>query len=301
LGISIALVVLIMIPWAGNIRILSYAIVSALFLGLGAFHLLLQRPLSAFRTTLAVSFLGLPLVIILCLAIVQGDIMYLYLNPSPWAITLFVASFMLQMLMIFGLVLVAKERDEAALRVLAETDSLTGIYNRRAFFQGLQNRFRDSLDTCDSASVILMDLDDFKLVNDTHGHEVGDWVLQHFCAVVQAAIRENDVFARFGGEEFVLFLPGAGREEACAIAERIHGRLFDSHQRHDDALPRYTVSLGICTGQANSAHELDKMIGRGDQALYYAKSQGKDCSAWCTIELEVFEIITRYADKSELF
>jgi diguanylate cyclase (GGDEF)-like protein len=200
--------------------------------------------------------------------------------PDFWGISLFSVAFLLQMLLVFGFFLLSKEMNEERMRHLAETDSLTGAANRRAFFIRVESFIKEHIGKPTPVSVILMDLDHFKLINDRFGHDTGDRVLQHFCAVVTASIRDKDFFARFGGEEFVVFLPDAERSEAEAVGRRIHERLRNSHQRIDEDVPVYTVSLGICTGRINGSPDLARIISLSDQALYHSKAHGRDCSSW---------------------
>ena len=118
-------------------------------------------------------------------------------------------------------------------------------------------------------SLMMMDLDHFKTVNDTYGHQHGDRVLVHFADSARGALRRGDRFGRYGGEEFLAILPNTGTETAMPVAERIHATLYTGH-----ALD-CKVSIGV-TSWRGPEDSLDAMLGRADAALYRAKSQGRD-------------------------
>ncbi|HIJ31667.1 MAG TPA: diguanylate cyclase, partial [Gammaproteobacteria bacterium] len=114
-----------------------------------------------------------------------------------------------------------RKRSEAKLKQLSTTDELTGIGNRRVLTVELAREFSRSIRYLEPLSVMMMDLDKFKVVNDQYGHEVGDRVLKHFASQVQGFLRETDLFARYGGEEFTILMPGTGAQGGGQLAERI--------------------------------------------------------------------------------
>lgn len=154
---------------------------------------------------------------------------------------------------------------------LAHTDALTGLYNRRAYDQELAREWRRVQRNGAALSVLLIDADHFKSINDQHGHAVGDRVLQALAALIQRSAREIDVAARIGGEEFAVLLSDTGATSALNVAERIRSQIAQS-----DTMPvtGVTVSIGVATLAAEeSAASLQH---RADQALYMAKSQGRN-------------------------
>lgn len=172
------------------------------------------------------------------------------------------------------MVLICKERIEIGYIKAAKIDSLTGTVNRGAFFETAQRM----LDRCrrDNAplSLIMFDLDRFKTVNDTHGHQAGDHILSDFAETVRQSLRPSDLFGRYGGEEFAVVLPGASIETARAIAERVR-RLFSEQNEFLNGVPlRATVSAGV----ASAAHgrSLHGVLAAADQALYSAKRGGRN-------------------------
>jgi diguanylate cyclase (GGDEF)-like protein len=168
-----------------------------------------------------------------------------------------------------------------SLRVLASThdravkDGLTGAYNRRFLDEYLSRRLGESARHGTPLALMLMDLDEFKQLNDTHGHAVGDQVLVEFAALVAAQIRAGDVLVRYGGEEFVLVLGATDLEGAMIVAERI--REATARIELDASAPpsRVTVSIGVAAtpDHATGASEL---LLVADRALYAAKSAGRD-------------------------
>lgn len=154
---------------------------------------------------------------------------------------------------------------------LAHTDALTALYNRRAYDQELAREWRRVQRNGAALSVLLIDADHFKSINDQHGHAVGDRVLQALAALIQRSAREIDVTARIGGEEFAVLLSDTGATSALNVAERIRSQIAQS-----DTMPvtGVTVSIGVATLAAEeSAASLQH---RADQALYMAKSQGRN-------------------------
>ncbi|UBV42006.1 GGDEF domain-containing protein [Deinococcus taeanensis] len=149
-------------------------------------------------------------------------------------------------------------------------DLLTGVPNRRQLTVWLSGRLHSPLGT-EELSVILFDIDHFKQVNDTHGHDYGDEVLRRTAAAVTGQLRRGTLFGRWGGEEFLVILPGAGAAEAQGVAERI--RLGVAQVRYDRPLT-VTVSLGVA--QARAGDSLESLVKRADDALYGAKRAGRN-------------------------
>lgn len=161
------------------------------------------------------------------------------------------------------------------LKELATLDSLTGLLNRGSFFETAQHILSLSKRQKSPASFVLMDLDHFKVINDTHGHFIGDKVLTHFTENVKKLLRESDLFGRVGGEEFALFLPNTGKNNAFNIAEKIRVLIKDSALEIDGVTIRYTVSLGIESSEDNS-YSITELYKRADLKLYGAKGKGRN-------------------------
>jgi diguanylate cyclase (GGDEF)-like protein/PAS domain S-box-containing protein len=167
---------------------------------------------------------------------------------------------------------------EAELRELAATDMLTGIPNRRAFIARLEEeharirRFPEQ-----QAAVLMLDLDHFKKVNDTHGHPAGDAVLRHVAELISSRIRAVDACGRLGGEEFSILLTGAALPAAAEFADRLRQAIAASPTFHEGLKLTVTVSIGIAALSAEDAGA-DAALQRADRALYRAKESGRDRS-----------------------
>jgi diguanylate cyclase (GGDEF)-like protein len=173
----------------------------------------------------------------------------------------------------FSMAALSSEQQTRALRVVASRDDLTGLLNRKAFLDLAAEQLADRTITRGSGTLILADLDHFKSVNDNHGHAAGDLALQAFADACTATVRSTDLVGRYGGEEFVLLLPGTSAERAEMIAEEISRRLASAPSVEGMEMP--TVSYGISTYDADT-RKLDDLIATADGALYLAKSLGRN-------------------------
>jgi diguanylate cyclase (GGDEF)-like protein len=161
----------------------------------------------------------------------------------------------------------------------ATRDPLTGVGNRRALEKAFARERSRVIRAKTSLAVILLDVDHFKRINDREGHHAGDAVLTCLCALVEMHARSTDFFGRFGGEEFVLLLPGTDQSNALEIAERIRleleRNLADSVRENVEfAIEEVTASFGVA--EWNGSEELSTLIRRADTALYEAKSLGRN-------------------------
>jgi diguanylate cyclase (GGDEF)-like protein/PAS domain S-box-containing protein len=163
---------------------------------------------------------------------------------------------------------------ELRLERLANTDELTGLPNRRHFLETVRKEIVRSRRFGKSLSVGMVDIDDFKKVNDVHGHGVGDLALQHVARTMTHGQRAIDVVGRLGGEEFCILFPETGMDAGTVAAERVVKVLADSVFEHGDLKLRLTVSIGL----AEHAHgeDVDALLKRADDALYEAKRSGKN-------------------------
>ncbi|SIR56178.1 PAS domain S-box-containing protein/diguanylate cyclase (GGDEF) domain-containing protein [Sphaerotilus natans] len=161
-------------------------------------------------------------------------------------------------------------------RRASETDHLTGLANRRVFFEAGQREIERFRRAPRPLALLLLDADHFKRVNDQHGHAAGDEVLRQLAGVMLRSLRQVDVPARIGGEEFAVLLPSTGLEGARLVAERLRRAMAaDTVTRADGTVIRYTVSIGLALMQADIAG-LEALLERADRALYAAKAAGRD-------------------------
>lgn len=188
-----------------------------------------------------------------------------------------IAAAILVLLAVGGIVQ-ARTRDlvaaNARLDVLASTDPLTGLLNRRRFLELAQAEQARAQRYGRPVAVLLVDLDHFKRVNDTHGHRMGDAVLRTAADVLTASRRTSDLAARFGGEELVLLLPETDLKGAVGLAERLRLALAGAQTGLDGIDVRITASIGVAA--LRPGESLDSLLHRADQALYSAKRAGRD-------------------------
>lgn len=162
------------------------------------------------------------------------------------------------------------------LRLRANTDYLTGILNRRAFASAGNKRLHAAQVQNETLAVILFDIDHFKSVNDTYGHEVGDQVLIHVAALVRAALRDSEILARHGGEEFVVMPTHCTQEQAGILAERLRAAIErEPLKLADGQILRVTASFGVASASGPTA-ALDALLHAADLALYRAKRKGRN-------------------------
>jgi len=167
--------------------------------------------------------------------------------------------------------------DNRRLEVLAHTDPLTAVLNRRALTERLASELERVRRYESQVSVLLIDIDHFKRVNDSYGHLVGDDVLMDVGSLLQSAVRSVDVVARYGGEEFVIVLPETGLMGATAFAERIR-ELVEAHpfQHAGGSVLRLTASVGVATYPSPGLDTVEDLLATADQALYRAKAEGRN-------------------------
>jgi two-component system, cell cycle response regulator len=168
--------------------------------------------------------------------------------------------------------------DKARFEVLALTDPLTQTHNRRALMERLTSELERARRYALHLSVLMVDLDHFKAINDSYGHVVGDEVLRGVSRVLQREARAVDVVARFGGEEFLVVLPETGEEGAVALAERIRARVEETPPvtGGEYGWLRVTVSIGVATVPSPRVNSPEELIAVADEALYRAKAQGRN-------------------------
>lgn len=161
------------------------------------------------------------------------------------------------------------------LQELAHIDPLTGIGNRRDFEMRAQRELVRAQRHQRPVSLLTFDVDHFKRINDTHGHDVGDEVLRALAGIAQQELREHDLLARFGGEEFVALLPDTTLDEALVVAERLRSVLGACRVPTADDEIRFTVSVGVAQ-LADGASDLATLLKAADKALYQAKQKGRN-------------------------
>jgi diguanylate cyclase (GGDEF)-like protein len=164
----------------------------------------------------------------------------------------------------------------SSIKNIAIYDTLTGLYNRRYFEEKLGVDAQKSFYGGTPLSLVMVDIDYFKKVNDTFGHTEGDQVLCKISSLLKSSVRKKDTVARYGGEEFILILPEAGLEESFVIAERIRRLIESTPFEVGQAQVNLTVSMGISNFPSHRAKSKEELIRMADQALYDAKRGGRN-------------------------
>ncbi len=187
------------------------------------------------------------------------------------SITIFVALSLIMPAVIGYNLIGNDEKMREQIKRLSEEDYLTMLYNRRKVHEIIEKEIIRSSRYSSAFSVILIDIDDFKNINDTFGHNAGDKVLVQFSSIIAQTIRESDIAGRWGGEEFLIICPEASIDGALALAEKL--RINIAKNKFEDA-GNLTASLGVATNENND--NVKSLVQRADESLYLAKKAGKN-------------------------
>jgi diguanylate cyclase (GGDEF)-like protein len=195
-------------------------------------------------------------------------------NPAQWVMLL--ALMFLSMTLNFGFLLMAIDRLRNEVADLALLDDLTGVGNRRHLLQRLTEECARSERSGEPFALLVIDLDGFKTINDTHGHAAGDACLQHFTLMAQTRLRPSDMLARTGGDEFCIVLPSSTLREGALIARRVLDVCrIDAEQCVGKDVP-IAVSIGVAQWTRDIGAFPDRLIAAADHALYAAKNEGRN-------------------------
>jgi len=159
---------------------------------------------------------------------------------------------------------------------MAVTDGLTRLYNHRHFYELLEQEFHRTKRYQSSVALVMIDIDFFKQINDTYGHQVGDDILKELALVVRGQVREVDILARYGGEEFAALLPQTSLDQAQVVAERIREAVEKNEFSTSKGIIKITVSLGVAGYPEMDIHSQVELVQQADSALYRAKEAGKN-------------------------
>jgi len=168
------------------------------------------------------------------------------------------------------------KKSKKQLARLASKDPLTGLFNRRYFKVYSKNIISHAKKTFKSIGLIMLDIDDFKVINDTYGHSVGDIVLVAISNMLQSLVDKKDILCRYGGEEFVVLLPNKNLEDTKELACSIKEELESLYIPYNDSNISITSSIGLSMVDTNNEDRIESAIDRADDALYYIKENGKN-------------------------
>jgi len=222
------------------------------------------------------------------------------LNPDGFAAFMLLWWLCMTIAITLGMVLMTAERLQADLDNLANRDPLTGAHNRRAFSLIAEKTIAQSRRYEKPLSILMMDLDNFKQINDRLGHNAGDALLCRFVAIADQVLRDQDIFCRFGGEEFIALLPNTSTKFALVAAERLR-IAFEiesaATENSNDKQPfAVTVSIGIA--ELRKDEDIESILRRADTALYQAKDNGRNC---CEIINDIQEASNDLVAQEPLF
>ena len=203
---------------------------------------------------------------------------------SVWLTVLSFEALLFTIAIAFILLAMAKERTEHRHKTDSLIDPLTGIANRRAFLQDAEMRLKRQATEPRPIAVLLLDLDNFKGINDRFGHAIGDRVLQMFAEVGSGCMRRYDIFGRLGGEEFAALLVDTSRERALAVAEEIRSSFVEVTGMVEGKPVVATVSIGVVISY-DAVLDLSALLAQADHALYRAKDNGRNRIEIASIEL----------------
>ncbi|RYG56484.1 GGDEF domain-containing protein, partial [bacterium] len=270
--------------WVHNlpVRIVLIAACLVYTTSLSAWRLLRGRSIPVSRRLMGIGFLvvaGSQVVRIIGTALDPPQTPELF-SESLADSTTFLVGFIAVVMLTFLFALMVNDHTAQELRRLATHDSLTKTFNRSAFEGFARQAIEQSLRKGDELSLLLFDIDHFKSINDTHGHQAGDVALRQMAKLANQCLRSQDIFGRYGGEEFAVLLPGTEAAGAYLVAERIR-RTLEGATFHDDGTDFcLTISGGIAqlnhTGQTSTEKRLTALFRAADEALYDAKKSGRN-------------------------
>lgn len=218
-------------------------------------------------------------IVILSMLCYASRLVYLPPEGSPvgeWIqVFFYIGIYLLMFLGTAGFMLLSREQSYAELERAATYDELTGILNRRAFVLRVRPLIAAAAKEMAPFSFLLLDVDHFKQVNDTYGHDTGDKVLRDFARRIERQLGNGDLFGRFGGEEFAVLLHRSDEEASEEVAERLRRSVLDA--TIDGITLSYTVSIGLITIVSGERVPLNTLYKLSDTALYQAKQRGRNC------------------------
>jgi len=166
---------------------------------------------------------------------------------------------------------------EKEIRNIAEYDMLTGLMNRRRFFERAESIYKLAKRYRDNFAILYMDIDNFKNINDSYGHASGDKVLEKFGQTLLANMRDSDLVGRIGGEEFLLLLPKTDMAGAFIVSKNMRQKINKLSITSESNTIQFDMSVGIAVSKFKAEQTLEDIIHQADKALYIAKNSGKDC------------------------
>ena len=264
---------------AGGAILFGGLVLGMLALGVAVIAYQLQPPAgSRARGMVVASFIAAGTILMLKAvgSAFVADPLAMLLRPTGFAAAGALAVFAAALASTLAFLLLQKERAEGEAQRLATIDPLTGAYNRRTFHEIAEREMARARRAGQPLSIVMLDIDHFRAVNETHGHKVGDEVLQKFADVVRAALRKEDMVVRYGGEDFVVLLPEVPGPGAVVVAGRIRRAVAGTPIEANGKTFPITVSLGVAARLDEGPESIDELLERAGSALALAKQRGRN-------------------------
>lgn len=260
-----------------NVRITFASSITALLMIFPVYKLFTDQKASTLQKVIAALYsLTILFLIFRAVAALTTDLDMNLASTSIFNTWLFLLLYIVMLAGSTGFILLDKEKQDLELLKAASFDGLTNILNRKTFISRSKELISLCLRKQEKISFLLIDIDDFKKINDKYGHFVGDAVLQDFADTLKKQLRDYDLFGRYGGEEFAILLPGADEKAVQEVAERLRSTIENSSVDAGSNI-KYTISVGFFSILPGEETDIDMLYKLCDQALYLAKSQGKNC------------------------
>jgi diguanylate cyclase (GGDEF)-like protein len=209
-------------------------------------------------------------------AMMSAEPLQAFTSPNPLQSALFIAAAVAALVSTFGFVMLHKERSDGEAVRMATIDPLTGAYNRRTFHDIAERELARARRADQPLSIIVVDIDHFRPVNEQHGNRAGDEVLRRVADLIRSALRKEDMLVRYGGEEFLVMLPEVPGPGAVVVAGRIRKAVEADTLQVDGKSLRFTVSVGVSARLDEGPESIESLLARADEALALAKQRGRN-------------------------
>ena len=209
-------------------------------------------------------------------AMMSAEPLQAFTNPSGLQSALFIAAVVAALVSTFGFLMLHKERADGEAVRMATIDPLTGAYNRRTFHDIAERELARARRAGQPLSIIMVDIDHFRPVNEQHGNRTGDEVLRHVADLIRTALRKEDMLVRYGGEEFLVMLPEVPGPGAVVVAGRIRKAVEADTLQLDGKPVQLTVSVGVSARLDEGPESIESLLARADEALALAKQRGRN-------------------------